>query len=75
MEEARPLLEAVVAAFPDHIQSHTQLAILFARLGLTAESQRERGIVAKLQKAAETNGFQNVRESLSGVLGQPAPKK
>jgi tetratricopeptide (TPR) repeat protein len=75
MEDARPLLEAVVAAFPDHIQSHTQLAILFARLGLVAESQRERAIVAKLQKAAETNGFQNVRESLSGVLGQPAPTK
>ena len=75
MEEARPLLGAVVAAFPDHIQSHTQLAILFARLGLAAESQREREIVARLQKASETNGFQNVRESLSGVLGQPAPKK
>ena len=75
MEEARPLLEAVVAAFPDHIQSHTQLAILFARLGLVPESQREREIVARLQKASETNGFQNVRESLSGVLGQPAPKK
>ncbi len=73
LTEARPLLESVAATFPNHIPTHTQLAILYARLGLTAESQRERETVARLQKASEAKSFQDVRESVSGLLGQVAP--
>jgi len=75
LEEARPLLEAVEAVFPDHIATHTQLAILFARLGLQAESLRERQTVARLQQASERKGFEDVRESVSGLLERPAPAK
>lgn len=70
LAEARPLLESVAAAFPGHIPTHTQLAILYARLGLKAESQRERETVAGLQKASEAKNFQDVRDSVSGLLGQ-----
>jgi tetratricopeptide (TPR) repeat protein len=72
LTDARPLLETVADAFPKHIPTHTQLAVLYARMGLAAESQRERETVARLQKDSEAKNFQDVRDSVSGLFG-PAP--
>ncbi len=72
LDEARTLLETVVAAAPDHVPTHMQLAVLYHRLGRTEDAARERSAVVRLQKAAEARSFQGVRESLGDLLGKSA---
>ncbi len=76
--EALPLLEGVSAAAPNHLPTHLQLAVLYHRLGRTADAARERAAVQRLQKDAEANTFQGVRESVSDLMGRttaPAPAR
>jgi cytochrome c-type biogenesis protein CcmH/NrfG len=47
-EEAAKLLEQVVAAKPDHKQAHVLLAVTYFRLKRTADGNREREIVRRL---------------------------
>jgi tetratricopeptide (TPR) repeat protein len=57
-ELARKDLEQVEHDSPDFQEVHVQLAALYARMGLTSESQREREIVLKLNEKARAKGPQ-----------------
>jgi tetratricopeptide (TPR) repeat protein len=69
-DEALPLLEQVEAAAPDHLQTHMQLAIVYHRLGRSADSQRERVLVGKLQSEGEDRFFKGVDAALARLLGK-----
>jgi tetratricopeptide (TPR) repeat protein len=75
MDEARPLLEAVAAALPDHQMTHVQLAILYTRLGRADDAARERATAVRLQKEADVRGLDGARERLGDVLGRTVPEK
>jgi tetratricopeptide (TPR) repeat protein len=70
LAEAKPLLEGVAAATPDHLHTHMQLAVLYVRLGQTEDAARERATAARLQKDADSRVFQGTRERLGGILGK-----
>jgi len=72
-DEARPLLEEVAAAVPGHLPTHMQLAILYHRLGRTADAARERAAVARLQKESEASSFRGVTEAVTDLLRKSAP--
>lgn len=55
---ARKDLEQVERDSPDFQEVHVQLASLYARLGLAADSQRERGIILKLNEKSRVKGPQ-----------------
>jgi predicted Zn-dependent protease len=69
-EEALPLLERVAAAAPDHLQTQMQLAVVYHRLGRTADSARAREAVGRLQSEGEQRFFGGVSEALSRLLGK-----
>ena len=52
-DEAATLLERVVAAQPDHTRAHVLLAQTYFRLKRTAEGNREREIVKRLNEAEQ----------------------
>jgi len=56
LQLARKDLEQIARDSPDFQQVHVHLAALYARLGLTSDSQREREIVLKLNEKARENG-------------------
>jgi tetratricopeptide (TPR) repeat protein len=58
LEAARKDLEQVARDTPDFQEVHAQLATLYARLKLPAESQREREIVLKLNEKSRATGPQ-----------------
>ena len=58
LDKARENLERVERDSPDFQEVHVQLAVVYARLNLTADSQREREIVLKLNEKARTKGPQ-----------------
>jgi tetratricopeptide (TPR) repeat protein len=74
-EEALPLLEAVAAAVPGHLQTHMQLAVVYHRLGRIEDVARERATVRKLQSEAETSFFQGVSQAVRELLGRSAPSE
>lgn len=55
---ARKDLEQVERDSPDFQEVHVQLASLYARLGLAADSRRERGIILKLNEKFRSKGPQ-----------------
>jgi Flp pilus assembly protein TadD len=56
LPQARQILENLEKGWPDFLEVHLQLATLYARLGLNEDSQRERGIVSKLNDQARKKG-------------------
>lgn len=58
LDPARKDLEQVAHDSPDFQEVHVQLAALYARMGLTADSQREREIVLKLNEKSRAKGPQ-----------------
>jgi superkiller protein 3 len=73
LDAARPLLEEVEGAAPDHLPTHMQLAVLYVRLGRTEDAARERATAARLQKDVDARGVQGGRERLIDLLGQSSP--
>jgi len=69
-DEAQPLLEQVAVAAPDHMPTHRWLAVLYTRQGRTEDAAREKATVVRLAKAAESQAFQGVSESMSKLLQQ-----
>ena len=58
LEEARQELEAVVKEFPDFVEAHVQLAMLYTRMNRPEDSERERKIVLALNGKARSKGPQ-----------------
>lgn len=58
LELARKNLEQVERESPDFPEVHAQLASLYARLGLAADSKRERDIILKLNEKSRAKGPQ-----------------
>ena len=52
-EEAVTLLEAIVTEAPQFVEAHVQLATAYNRLKRTADAERHRAIVARLNAAAQ----------------------
>lgn len=67
---ARKDLEQVEHDSPDFQELHVQLASLCARLGLAADSQRERGIILKLY---EKSRAKVVVDDEEGCTNHPLP--
>jgi len=72
LDEAQALLEKVEKSTPDHLPTHMQLAILYARQGRQEDSQRERQAVVRLQQESEATRFDSARESIKSLLGKSA---
>jgi protein O-GlcNAc transferase len=70
--EALPLLEQVAAAVPEHIQAHVQLAVAYHRLGRTADAERERQTVVRLQAQSEDRFFSTVSAGMAKLIGKTA---
>jgi tetratricopeptide (TPR) repeat protein len=66
-EEAAGLLQRVVAAKPDHVRAHVLLAQTYFKLKKTAEGNREREIVRRL------NAEEEARRQKETGLSPPAP--
>jgi tetratricopeptide (TPR) repeat protein len=58
LEEAKAGLEKLVKQWPDFVEAHLQLALVYARLHQTQDSERERQIVVELNEKARTKGPQ-----------------
>ncbi len=58
LEEARNGYEKLVSRWPDFLQAHLQLAMVYARLHQTQLSEREQQIVVDLNEKARTKGPQ-----------------
>jgi tetratricopeptide (TPR) repeat protein len=56
LPQARQILEDLEKHWPDFLEVHLQLATLYARLGLDEDSQRERGIIDRLNEQARQKG-------------------
>jgi tetratricopeptide (TPR) repeat protein len=56
--EARKTLELLEKDWPDFLETHLQLASLYARMNLKDQSERERQIVLKLNEKAREQGPQ-----------------
>ena len=67
-EDAAGLLQQVVAAKPDHVRAHVLLAQTYFKLKKTAEGNRERDIVRRL------NAEEEARRQKETGLGTPAPQ-
>jgi Flp pilus assembly protein TadD len=52
-EKARQMLESLVKQFPQFLEAHVSLALVYYRLKQPEESKRERGIVQKLTAEAQ----------------------
>ena len=72
LEEARPLLEEVAAAAPNHQMTHMQLAIVYLRLGRAEDAARERAIASRLQREADARGVEGGRERVNEIFGKSA---
>ncbi|GAB4230783.1 MAG: hypothetical protein Kow00109_02680 [Acidobacteriota bacterium] len=62
LEEARRLLEELVAGEPDFIEGHVSLAAVYHRLGLAEAAQREQAIVVRLHEEERHRKKQERRE-------------
>lgn len=58
LEEARAGFEKLVKRWPDFVEAHLQLAMVYARLHQTEASARERKIVVELNEKARVKGPQ-----------------
>jgi len=58
LEEARTGFEKLVKQWPDFVEAHVQLAVVYARLHRTPDSERERRIVVELNDKARAKGPQ-----------------
>ena len=58
LEEARNGLEKLVQQWPDFLEAHIQLAIVYTRLHEPRKSERERRIVVELNDKARVKGPQ-----------------
>jgi len=58
LEEAKSGLEKLVKQWPDFVEAHLQLAMIYARLHRTQDSERERRIVVELNEKARSKGPQ-----------------
>jgi tetratricopeptide (TPR) repeat protein len=59
LDEAKSGLEKLVKQWPDFVEAHLQLAVVYARLHQTQDSQRERRIVIELNEKARSRGPQS----------------
>jgi predicted Zn-dependent protease len=56
LQQARDEFQSLEQEYPDFLEVHLQLATLYARMNLKAESEREQAIVLKLnEKEREAN--------------------
>jgi hypothetical protein len=58
LEESRSGFEKLVQRWPDFIEAHLQLAMVYTRLHRPQDSERERRIVVELNDKARTKGPQ-----------------
>jgi Flp pilus assembly protein TadD len=58
LEEAKSGFEKLVKQWPDFVEAHLQLAMVYARLHQTRDSERERRIVVELNDKARSKGPQ-----------------
>ena len=58
LEEARNGLEKLVQTWPDFVEAHLQLAMVYTRLHRPQDSERERRVVMELNNKARTKGPQ-----------------
>ena len=58
LEEAKSGFEKLVKQWPDFVEAHVQLAMVYARLHQTQDSERERRIVVELNDKARSKGPQ-----------------
>jgi predicted TPR repeat methyltransferase len=58
LEVARTELEALAKQWPDFIEAHVQLAVLYARMNRPHDSERERQIVTALNAKVRSKGPQ-----------------
>jgi tetratricopeptide (TPR) repeat protein len=58
LEEAKSGFEKLVKQWPDFVEAHLQLAMVYARLHQTQDSERERRIVVELNDKARSKGPQ-----------------
>ena len=58
LEEAKTGFQKLVKQWPDFVEAHLQLALLYARLHQTQDSERERRIVVELNEKARSKGPQ-----------------
>src|ERR1035438_9048260 len=54
LEEAKSGFEKLVKQWPDFVEAHLQLAMVYARLHQTQDSERERRIVVELNDKARS---------------------
>ena len=73
-EEALPLLERVAVAAPDHLQTQMQLAIVYFRLGRTADSARAREAVGRNPRTASLY-LSGVSARSGGCWGRRPPRR
>jgi Tfp pilus assembly protein PilF len=59
LEEAKTGLEKLVKQWPDFVEAHLQLALVYTRLHQTPDSERERRIVEELNSKARAKGPQS----------------
>ncbi len=70
LQEALPLLEAAAGAAPAHEQTQMKLAVLYAKLGRSADAARAKANAMRLQKEADSRAFQGAEELVDRALGQ-----
>jgi tetratricopeptide (TPR) repeat protein len=58
LQEAKSGFEKLVKQWPDFVEAHLQLAMVYARLHRTQDSERERRIVVELNDKARSKGPQ-----------------
>ena len=58
LQDARSGFEKLVKQWPDFVEAHLQLALVYARLHQTQDSERERRIVVELNEKARSKGPQ-----------------
>lgn len=69
LEEARQLLEELVAKQPDYLEAHVSLATVYHRLGLKEEAARERQIIIQLNADDDPNRPQERRSIYGSSVG------
>ena len=77
VDEARTALEAVVADEPKFLEAHVSLAMVYYRLKLKEEGDRERGIVLELNRekqAQEPGAKDNLGPAYRGEAPPMAPR-
>src|SRR5215469_3994717 len=62
LEQAKAELEELSKQWPDFVEAHVQLAVLYARMNRPRDSQRERQIVLALNAKARSKGPQPAME-------------